>query len=164
MACTYTIKETGQKLSENEFKAYLLNGGLQSFVDEDIIDIEGSSDLFNKPPKPPKGVSQQQQEDNSNENFLKEFDLRVSNETSANDSKKTLEKMGYPTEYLEVNDTVETLKLQLRKDDATDIINKAKEIWGNDIRVWGKKLYQKALGLEKDAGKILHIVSTQSSG
>lgn len=39
MACTYTVKETGQKLSENEFKAYLLNGGLQSFVDATNVSL-----------------------------------------------------------------------------------------------------------------------------
>ena len=152
MACTYTIKETGQKLSENEFKAYLLNGGLQSFVDANVLDLENEINFSNKPPKPPVNTADNESSD-SDENFLKEYDLRVSKETSPNASKVTLENMGYPIDLLEVSDSVETLKLELRKEDANDIINKAKQVWGDDIRIWGKNLYQKALGLVRDLDK-----------
>lgn len=54
--CTYTILETGQKLNENEFKAYLLNGGLKAL---------GVNMNFKEPPKPPTPPKEEKGEDKS---------------------------------------------------------------------------------------------------
>lgn len=85
--------------------------------------------------------------DNSEDDFLKAFDLRTSPNLSDNASIATLKKNGYSPEMMDTKEKVEALDLDLRRDDANDIVQKAKEVWGDDITVWGKKLYQKALGL-----------------
>lgn len=157
MACTI-IAEDGKKYTEQEFKAHLLSGALDSYIKEGVLNEDvlvarqenptESKQSGNKPPKPPTNDNDIQDEEGDEELSIDNYQMTSSDEVNQFMSGKTLEDVFGDNAEGDQNYYVQKLSDMLQ--DGKNMINKAQTLWGNDITEYGKNLFDYIQNMSND--------------
>jgi hypothetical protein len=163
--CTYNVE--GQKLTEEELKAYLLNGGIDHFRESGDLVLEKYPEVNTekekskesestkkeppknvkeppqKPPKPPTDKTSGEGDEN-----IEDYDMTTSGEVNDFLSGKTWEDVF--SEAPEGNQNYLTQKLADMLQDGKNMIAIAQRKWGGDVMLYGRPLFQLIQNMSND--------------